>query len=190
MTSTHTLFTDHRTPRAWLSKPVDPSLLEALYNLLKWGPTGTNCNPMRVVFVCSPQAKETLLPCLDAGNVEKTRQAPVTAIVAYDHAFYEKLPTLFAHTDARSWFEGNEALIKDTAFRNSSLQGAYLILAARMLGLDAGPMSGFNADKVKEAFMPNKPWTPNFLCNLGYGDFSHIHPRLPRLSFEEACNIV
>jgi 3-hydroxypropanoate dehydrogenase len=190
MQNPETLFTEHRTHRAWLSKPVEPELLQRLYNLAKWGPTSANTSPMRVVFVTSPQAKQTLLTCVDAGNVEKTKQAPVTAIIAYDSLFYEKMPVLFPHTDARAWFEGNEALVQSTAFRNSSLQGAYFILAARMLGLGAGPMSGFNSQKIQELLMPHPHWVPNFLCNIGYPDASALHPRQPRLNFEEACTVL
>jgi 3-hydroxypropanoate dehydrogenase len=183
------VFRQARTHRAWLAKPVPDELLREIYDLFKMAPTSANASPARVVFVKSEEAKARLLPALAPANVEKTRSAPVTAIIAYDVEFYEKMPTLYPVADARSWFTGNAALIEETAFRNSSLQGAYLILAARALGLDCGPMSGFDGAKVNAEFFPDGKWKANFICNLGYGDASKLFPRLPRLSFEEACRI-
>jgi len=184
------LFIDARTHNGWNKKPVPEATLKALWDLARMGPTAANCSPMRVVFVTTPEGKERLRPALDEGNVEKTMNAPATAIVAYDTAFYDHLPTLFPHADARSWFAGNAAHAAETAFRNGSLQGGYLIMAARSLGLDCGPMSGFNPDKLNAAFFPDGRFKANFLCNLGYGDPSKLYPRSPRLAFEEACRIV
>ncbi|MGB8274633.1 MAG: malonic semialdehyde reductase [Alphaproteobacteria bacterium] len=184
------LFRTARTHSAWRDRPVGPALLKAVYDLTKMGPTSANCSPMRVVFVVSPEAKSRLKPCLDAGNVAKTMSAPATAIIAYDTKFYDLLPKLFPHTDARSWFAGKDAHIERTAFRNSALQGAYLILAARGLGLDCGPMSGFDNAKLDAEFFPDGRYKSNFLCNLGYGDPAKLHPRNPRLDFDEACRIL
>src|SRR5882724_2358289 len=184
------LFVGARTFSAWLPKEVSDQTLRELYDLMKYGPTTANTSPARLVFVKSKEAKEKLLPCLAPPNAEKTKAAPVTAIVAMDMAFYEKLPELFPHTDARSWFAGNDVLIKETAFRNSSLQGGYFILAARAMGLDCGPMSGFDNAKVDEAFLAGTTWKSNFICNLGYGDASKLHPRNPRLAFDEGCKIL
>ena len=184
------LFRDARTHMAWLDKPVDDDLLRQIYDLAKMGPTSANTSPMRVVFVKSAAAKEKLKPTLDAGNVAKTMAAPVTAIVGMDVHFYEMLPKLFPHTDARSWFKSiPDEKLEYLALRNSSLQGAYLMLAARGLGLDCGPMSGFNNAKVDELFFAGTTTKSNFLCNLGYGDGSKLHPRAPRLDFDEACRI-
>lgn len=185
-----TLFNNARTHNVWLDKPVDAGILKQVYDLTKMAPTSANCQPLRVVFVSSKEAKEKLKPCLDAGNVDKTMQAPVTAILGMDMEFYNELPRLFPHTDARSWFAGNEKKIYDTAFRNSSLQGGYFILAARALGLDCGPMSGFNNAKVDEAFFSGTAIKSNFICSLGYGDASKLHPRSPRPTFNEFCKIV
>jgi nitroreductase len=184
------LFRDARTYNAWLPKPVAVETLHALYDLMKWGPTSANTSPLRVVFVQSRAAKERLVACMNPGNVEKTRQAPVTALLGMDMEFYEKLPTLFPHTDARSWFAGKPATIESTAFRNSSLQGGYFILAARALGLDCGPMSGFNEHKLNAEFFPGGTVKVNFVCNLGHGDPASLLPRSPRLRFDEACAIV
>jgi 3-hydroxypropanoate dehydrogenase len=185
------LFLDGRTHNVWLDKPVDDALLRQVYDLAKMGPTSANMCPMRVVFVKTREAKEKLKPALDAGNVDKTMRAPVTAIIAMDVHFYEKLPKLFPHADAKAWFKDlPENVLEYIALRNSSLQGAYFILAARSLGLDCGPMSGFNNAKVDEAFFAGTPIKSNFLCNLAHGDASKLHPRNPRLSFEEACSIV
>ncbi|AGA32969.1 putative reductase RutE [Thioalkalivibrio nitratireducens DSM 14787] len=183
------LFFDARTHNEWQDRPVPDALLQELYDTFRWAPTSANCSPARIVFVKSPEAKEKLLPALIEGNVEKTRAAPVTAIIAYDLDFPEYLPRLFPHTDARSWFEGNEPLIESTAFRNGSLQGAYLILAARALGLDCGPMSGFDPEKVNEAFFAGTRIRANFLCNLGYGRPEALFPRGPRFDFDDVCRI-
>jgi 3-hydroxypropanoate dehydrogenase len=184
------IFREARTHAAWLDGPVDDALLKQVYDLARLGPTSANMCPMRVVFVKSPQAKEMLKPCLDAGNVDKTMKAPVTAIVGMDIRFYEKLPVLFPYVDAKAWFKDLPAnVLEYIALRNSSLQGAYIMVAARALGLDCGPMSGFNNAKVDEAFFAGTTVKSNFLCNLGYGDRSKLHSRSPRLSFGEACSI-
>jgi 3-hydroxypropanoate dehydrogenase len=184
------LFRNARTHNGWLDKPVTAVQLHALYDLMKMGPTSANSSPARLVFVTSPAGKEKLRPSLSAANLGKTMAAPVTVIVAMDMAFYEQLPRLFPHADARSWFAGKEDVIRATAMRNSSLQGAYLIIAARALGLDTGPMSGFDAQRVDEAFFAGTTFKSNFLMNLGYGDPSKLFERSPRLSFEEAAQIV
>src|SRR2546430_1287593 len=183
------LFRAARTHSAWLDRPVTDDQLRRIYDLMKWGPTSANSSPARLLFLRSRAAKERLAPALAPQNVEKTLQAPVTAIVAHDLRFYDELRRLFPHVDARSWFVGDEPLVDATAFRNGSLQGAYLILAARALGLDAGPMSGFDNAKVDQAFFENSSWKSNFLCNIGYGDAAKLHPRGPRLSFDQACII-
>jgi len=185
----NTLFLEARTHNGWREKLVTDEQLQQIYNLMKWGPTSANCSPARIVFVKSDTAKEKLLTCMNEGNIEKTRTAPVTAIIGMDMAFYEQLPKLFPHTDARSWFAGNQPLIDATAMRNSSLQGGYFIMAARAVGLDCAPMSGFNADKMNEAFFAGTTIKANFVCSLGYGDTSKLHARGPRLSFDEACKI-
>ncbi|MDG2526120.1 malonic semialdehyde reductase [Stenotrophomonas sp. HITSZ_GD] len=184
------LFRTARTQNAFLDKPVEDSQLRALYDLLKWGPTAANATPARIVFVKSKEAKAKLAPALSEGNLAKTLAAPVTAIIGFDQDFHEKLPYLFPHADAKSWFDGPREGRHESAFRNGSLQGAYLILAARALGLDAGPMSGFDAAKVDEAFFAGTHIKTNFLVNLGYGDPAGLFPRLPRLSFDEAARIV
>lgn len=184
------MFRDARTYNGWRAGDVSDVLIQAVYDLMKWGPTSANCCPGRFVFVKSPEAKEKLKPHLQAGNVEKTMAAPATVIVANDLEFYEKLPALFPHTNAKSWFEGKPEHIKETAMRNGTLQGAYLMLAARALGLDCGPMSGFSQKGVKEAFFPDENVQVNFICNLGYGDPASLKPRNPRLTFDEACRIV
>ncbi|MFC4526034.1 malonic semialdehyde reductase [Dyella halodurans] len=185
------LFRSARTFNAWLPKDVSDAQLHALYELAKFGPTSANSSPMRLIFMKSKEAKEKLSPFLSEGNRAKTMAAPVTAIVATDHAFYEKLPQLFPHADARSWFVDNQPLIDVTAFRNGTLQGAYVIIAARALGLDCGPMSGFDAAGVDAAFFAGTTIRANFLINIGYGDASRdLFPRSPRLSFDEACRIV
>ena len=183
------LFREARTHNGWQPKTIGEDTLRRLHDLLKMGPTSANCLPALFVFVQSPEAKARLKPCLAPNNVEKTMAAPVTVIVGYDTEFYEKLPQLFPHTDARSWFAGNPELIQSTAFRNASLQGGYLILAARALGLDCGPMSGFDHAQVDAAFFPGGKVKSNFLINLGYGDPSKVRPRGPRLAFEDACRI-
>ncbi len=183
------LFRTARTYNAF-SGEIDDATLHRLYDLLKFGPTAANASPARFVFVKSAEAKAKLAPALDAGNRDKTLAAPVTVIIGHDMAFYDKLPVLFPHTDARSWFAGKpESVLETVALRNGSLQGAYLILAARSLGLDTGPMSGFNNAKVDEAFFAGTAIRSNFLVNLGKGDASSIFPRSPRLGFDEACLI-
>jgi 3-hydroxypropanoate dehydrogenase len=184
------LFRAARTHNEWLDKPVSDELLMQVYDLMKWAPTSANSSPARIVFVRSAAAKERLLSAMIPGNVEKTRTAPVTAIIAHDTEFHEKLPTLFPQADARSWFAGNQPLIETTAFRNGTLQGAYLIIAARALGLDAGPMSGFDNAKVDKEFFPDGKVKSNFLINLGYGDHAKLFPRNPRLPFAEAAQIL
>jgi 3-hydroxypropanoate dehydrogenase len=187
--STEQLFEHARTHSHWLDRPIPESTLRRLWDLARMGPTSANCSPARLVFVTTPAAKDRLVPCMSPGNQDKTRRAPATMIVGMDMAFHEQLPRLFPHADARSWFEGKPALIESTAFRNSSLQGGYLILAARALGLDCGPMSGFDADKVDATFFAGTSVRVNFICNLGHGDAAHLHPRHPRLEFDEACRI-
>ncbi len=185
------LFREARTHTVWRDQPVEDSLLQQVYELARMGPTSANMCPLRVVFVKTREAKEKLKPCLDAGNVDKTMKAPVTAILAMDIHFYEKLPQLFPHVDARAWFKDlPENVLEYIALRNSSLQGAYFMLAARALGLDCGPMSGFNNAMVDAAFFAGTTIKSNFLCNLGHGDASKLHPRSPRLSFDEACRVV
>jgi 3-hydroxypropanoate dehydrogenase len=181
------LFAEARTHWKWSDEPVLDSTLHELYDLMKMGPTSANCSPARLVFLRTPEAKEKLKPALSSGNLEKTMSAPVTVIVAEDPKFYDKLPQLFPHADARAWFATSEALASETAFRNSTLQGGYLIMAARSLGLDAGPMSGFDRAKTDAAFFAASGWKSNFLINLGHGDASVLFPRSPRLSFDEAC---
>ena len=184
------LFNNARTHNVWQDKPIPDSLLIELHDLMKWGPTSANSSPARFVFVRSPQAKRKLGPTLSPGNHDKTMAAPCTVIVAYDLAFHEELPRLFPHVDARSWFAGKPDHLQVTAFRNGTLQGAYLILAARALGLDCGPMSGFDNAKVDAAFFAGTTIRSNFLVNLGYGNRSKVHKRNPRLAFEEVCRIV
>jgi len=181
------LFRTARTHNKWRDRPVPDGLLRELYELVKMGPTSANCSPARFVFVRTPEGKAKLRPALSSGNLEKTLAAPVTVIVAADTLFYDQLPKLFPHADARSWFTSSEEMAKETAFRNSTLQGAYLILAARALGLDAGPMSGFKPDLINAAFFEGTSYRANFLVNLGYGDPSGVFGRLPRLGFDEAC---
>lgn len=183
------LFTEARTHHGWQDKEVADGLLREIYDLAKWGPTSANSSPMRIVFVKSKSAKEKLMPALMGSNVEQVRAAPVTAIIAYDQKFFEHLPALFPAFDMRSMFVGNPSLSEQTAFRNSSLQGGYFILAVRALGLDAGPMSGFDNAKVDQAFFEKSSWKSNFLCNIGYGDAAKLHPRGPRLGFDQACVI-
>jgi 3-hydroxypropanoate dehydrogenase len=182
------LFREARTHQRFTDQPVTDDELRDLYALLKLGPTSANSSPARLLFLRTEDAKRKLVPALSSGNVEKTLAAPVTAIVAYDPRFYVKLPTLFPHNpDAMTWFTDNDALAATTAFRNGTLQGAYLILACRAVGLDAGPMSGFDNAKVDELFLADRGWRSNFLCNIGHGDPAALHPRSPRLDFDEAC---
>jgi len=184
------LFREARTYRAWRPGRVPEAVLRELYELTALGPTSGNCLPARFVFVTSEAAKERLIPALDPGNVEKTRTAPVTAIVAYDSEFVDTMRRFTKNPNALPWLAGNPAAAAETAFRNGSLQGGYLILAARALGLDCGPMSGFHAEKINREFFPDGKWKVNFLCNLGYGDATQMPPRTPRLGFEDACRTV
>ena len=200
------LFSDARTHSAWLDRPVDADLLHRLYDLMKWGPTSANCCPVRILFLCTKQAKERLRPALQQANVDKTMRAPVTAVIAHDLKFFEQLPRLFPAVPAmKEMFSQSAELAASTAMRNGSLQGAYFILAARSLGLDCGPMSGFDNEKVDREFFPTPahgtavkaggfiaagPIKSNFLCNLGYGDAAKLHPRGPRLDFTEACQVL
>lgn len=187
--TTEQLFTEARTQNGYLDEPVPDATLEHLYDLLKWGPTAANSCPARFVFVRSAAAKERLIACMNPGNVQKVREAPVTVIVGMDMAFYDQLPKLFPHADARSWFVGKPAAIEATAFRNSSLQGGYMILAARALGLDCGPMSGFDAAKMDAEFWAGTEVKTNFVCTLGRGDPAKVFARNPRLAFDEACRL-
>ena len=183
------LFREARTQNKWQDRPVPDATLEEVYNLLKWAPTSANSSPARFVFIRTGEGKAKLKQVLSPGNLEKTMTAPVTVIVAHDVEFYEKLPFLFPHADARSWFAGNPAFAETSAFRNGTLQGAYLMMAARSVGLDAGAMSGFDNAKVDELFLAGTTWKSNFLVNLGYGDPAGLFPRSPRLSFDEACRL-
>jgi 3-hydroxypropanoate dehydrogenase len=187
---TKRIFEDARSHAAWQARAVPDDLLRQIYAVAKMGPTSANCCPMRLVFVTSAAAKARLKPCLFEGNVEKTMSAPTTAIIAHDTQFFDLLPQLYPARDMRTGFASNAELAATTAFRNSSLQGGYLMIAARALGLDCGPMSGFDNAKVDAEFFPDGRWKSNFLCNLGYGDSSKLHPRNPRLSFEEACRVL
>ncbi len=187
--TTAQLFDNARSHNEFAAAAIPEATLRQLYDLLKWAPTSANCSPARFIFVTTPEAKARLLPAMSPGNLEKTKQAPVSVIIGMDMAFYDKLPQLFPHADAKSWFVGNEAMIAATAFRNSSMQGAYLIMAARSLGLDCGPMSGFDAAKVDAEFWAGSSVKTNFIVNLGHGDASKLFSRSPRLSFEEACQI-
>lgn len=186
------LFREARTHNRWQNREVSDVLIRAMYDLMKFGPTSANMCPARFAFVKSQAAKDRLKPHLDAGNVEKTMAAPVTVIIANDLKFYDQLPKLFPHApDARGWFSGNAPEVnKEIALRNGSLQGAYLMMAARSLGLDCGPMSGFKPQGVKEAFFPDHDYQVNFICNIGYGDEAGLFPRSPRLEFDEACAIL
>lgn len=184
------LFSKARTHNGWLNRPVEVDLLKAVWNLAKMGPTSANCCPARIVFVISDEAKGRLKPHLIGENVEQTMIAPVTAIIGQDMKFFDRLGELFPHTEARSWFAGNEALIESTAFRNATLQGAYFMLAARALGLDCGPMSGFDNDAVDKEFFAATDVRSNFLCNLGYGSGEGMYPRSPRPDFDDVCSVV
>ena len=185
------IFRKARSYSYWLDKPVDDALLRQIYDLAKMGPTSANMCPLRIIFVKSREAKERLKPALNEGNVHKTMSAPVTAILGMDIHFYEKLTRLYPRADARSWFKDlPEQVLEYIALRNSSLQGAYFMLAARSEGLDCGPMSGFNNAKVDAEFFAGTSIKSNFLCAVGYGDASKLHPRSPRLTFEEACQVI
>ena len=185
------IFRDARSYNDWLDKPVTDEQIHAIYELMKMGPTSANMQPARIVWVKSDEQKERLVECVAQGNVAKVRAAPVTAIIGYDIDFHEELPWLFPHTDAKSWFEGDEEGREEGAFRNSALQGAYLMIAARALGLDCGPMSGFDADKVNKAFFADEPrHRANFICAIGYGDPESIFSRSPRPDFDKFNAIV
>ena len=182
------LLVNARSHNKWTDQPVTDEQIDRIYDILKFGPTSANCSPARFLFLRTKEAKDRLAPALSSGNMEKTLSAPVVAIVAYDPRFYEKLPQLFPHNqDARSWFTSNEGLAATTAFRNGTLQGAYLMMAARAIGLDVGPMSGFDNAKVDDIFLQDRGWRSNFLVNLGHGDPDGLFARSPRLSFDEAC---
>ncbi|MBH90014.1 MAG: malonic semialdehyde reductase [Magnetovibrio sp.] len=183
------LFNTARTRNGWMDKSVGVEILHEIWNLTRMGPTSANCSPARIVFVTSKKAKEKLCPALLEANVAKAMKAPVSAIIGYDIKFYERLPQLFPHTDAMSWFVGNEELIQTTAFRNGTLQGAYFMMAARALGLDCGPISGFDNAMVDAIFFPNSAIKSNFICSIGYGNDENLYPRSPRLNFDEACRI-
>ncbi|NRA30529.1 MAG: malonic semialdehyde reductase [Parvularculaceae bacterium] len=184
------LFTEARTRNAWSDRPVSDDQIQAIYDLMKWGPTSANCSPARFKFIRTQEGKEKLRPFLMEGNVEKTMTAPCVVIIGNDLKFYEELPRLFPHTDAKSWFTGNDALIAETAMRNGTLQGAYLMIAARALGLDCGAMSGFDKAGVTEAFFGGTTVEANWLCNLGYGTDEQLFPRSPRLAFDEAAELL
>ncbi len=184
------LFCDARTQNAWKEGDIPDDKLRALVDVVKMGPTSANCSPARFVFIKSPEGKARLKPHLSEGNTEKTLTAPVTVIIAHDMEFYEHLPKLFPHTDAKSWFTSNDDLIRETAFRNGTLQGGYMIVAARAMGLDCGPMSGFDKDGVDEEFFKGTTYKSNFLLNLGQGDPSVLFPRSPRFDFDEIASIL
>lgn len=181
------LFTEARTYNSWSGRAVDEAMVRKLYALVSQGPTTANSHPGRFVFIRSAEAHERLRPHLSEGNIEKTMAAPCCVIVAYDTRFYEYMPQLFPGRDFSATFAGKDAVIADTATRSSTLAGAYLILAARALGLDAGPMSGFNKETLDADFFPDGRWKSNFLCNIGYGTPDKLFPRNPRLAFEQAC---
>ena len=184
------LFLDARTHNAFAPGEIARTLIEAVYQLAKWGPTASNCNPGRFVFLTTPEARARLAPHMSSANRAKTLAAPVNVIMAYDLDFAEKIPFLFPHKpEAKNWFK-DPAMARETAFRNGTLQAAYLMLAARSLGLDCGPMSGFNVDGVNEAFFDGTSWRANFICNIGYGTSANLFSRLPRLSFDEICQVL
>lgn len=182
------IFKEARTHRTWLDKPVDPETLKSIYELMKFGPTSANCCPLRITFVSSPEGKEKLKSCLDKGNIEKTMAAPLTALFAYDLKFYTK-EQLGLNEGMQKYFTKTEAFTEESALRNSTLQAAYFMLAARLHGVDCGPMSGFDADKLNQAFFPSSDLRVNFICNLGYGKTEDLNERKPRLSFEQACKV-
>lgn len=183
------LFLNARTYNGWEEAPLDEALLHRLYDLVKMGPTSANASPARFIFCTTKESREKLAALASESNAAKIRQAPVTVIIGMDLDFAEKLPELFPHADARSWFAGNEALTRETAFRNSSLQGAWLIMAARAIGLDTGPMSGFDKAGVDSAFWAGTAVETNFICSIGHGTGENLFARLPRLPFDEACRI-
>jgi len=181
------LFEDARTHNGWLDRSIDDATLSRLYDLARMGPTSANCSPARFLFLRSSESKARLQPALTKGNLDKTMAAPVTVIVAHDLSFYDALPRLFPHVDARSWFTSSPEFTRETALRNGSLQAAYLMLAARAIGVDVGPMSGFDRTKVDEEFLKGTTWRSDLLINLGHGDPSRLMNRLPRLQVDEAC---
>lgn len=185
-----TILTNARTHFEWQDKPLPEGAVERLYEAVRLGPTSGNCTPARFVFIETAEARERLLPCMSSGNREKTKTAPLNVIVAQDPKFYDHLPDLFPHNDAKSWFTSSPELAAETAFRNSSMQAAYLVVAARAMGLDAGPMSGFKPDMISEAFLSGTGWLPNMIVNIGYGRRDALFERLPRLDFETACRKV
>ena len=184
------LFTRARTPLRWTTRPVEEELLRRIYDLVRMGPTSGNCCPVRVVFLVGSAAREKLRPALSAGNVNRVMGAPVIAIVAHDPLFFEQLPKLSPGEELRAWFAADVGLSEETAFRNGTLQGAYMIMAARALGLDVLPVSGFDQSMVEDAFLVEQGWRANFLLCLGYGDFADLPERAPRLEFEQACRII
>ena len=191
MTKPEDILTQRRSHNEWLKKDVPDSLLHQLYDIMKWGPTSANCSPARIVFIKTTQAKKRLIEHVIESNAEKTLTAPVTAIIAYDKKFYDHIPKLFPHNpDAKDWFSGSEKFAETTAFRNSSLQGAYFIVAARLLGLDCGPMSGFDNEGLDKEFFSNTAFKSNFICNIGYGDESKLFERSPRFDFDQICKIL
>ncbi|MBP02759.1 MAG: malonic semialdehyde reductase [Rhodospirillaceae bacterium] len=181
------LFTEARSFNKWKNIPVSEEIIRKMFDLLKMGPTSANCSPARFHFVKTQKGKQKLRAGLSKGNLEKTLSAPVTVIIAYDTQFFNQLDQLFPHENAKIWFAGNKELITETAFRNSTLQGAYLMLAARSLGLDCGPLSGFNKEVINNLFFPDGQFNVNFICNIGYGDTDDILPRLPRFNFDDVC---
>ena len=189
-TGLNLLFRDARTHSRWQGGCIGETLLRKVFDLTIMAPTSANCAPARFVFVSTPEGKERLKPALLSGNIEQTMAASVTAIIGYDMEFYEHLPNLYPAADAKSWFIDNKKLIWETAFRNSSLQGAYFLMAARALGLDCGPMSGFDEDKVNEEFFPDGRFKTNFLCNIGHGAGEKLAARAPRFSFDEVCEVI
>jgi len=191
MTKPEDILTQGRSHNEWLKKDVTDNLLHQLYDIMKWGPTSANCSPARIVFIKTTEAKKRLIEHVIESNAEKTLSAPVTAIIAYDKKFYDHIPKLFPHNpDAKDWFSGSEEFAEKTAFRNSSLQGAYFIIAARLLGLDCGPMSGFDNEGLDKEFFSDTSFKSNFICNIGYGDESKLFKRSPRFDFDQICKIL
>ena len=191
MTKPEDIFTQARSHNDWLAKDVPDNLLHQLYSIMKWGPTSANCSPVRIIFIKTTKAKKKLIQHVIESNVEKTLSAPITAIIAYDKKFYEHIPKLFPHNpDAKDWFSWSEEFAEKTAFRNSSLQGAYFIIAARLLGLDCGPMSGFDNESLDKEFFSDTEFKSNFICNIGYGDHSKLFERSPRFDFDQICKIL
>ncbi|WP_378942172.1 malonic semialdehyde reductase [Mesorhizobium sp. ANAO-SY3R2] len=184
------LFLDARSQNGWLDRPVDLALLGQIHDIARMGPTSMNCSPLRILYLTTDSARERLKPALAAGNIDKIMNCPVVAVFATDYAFSERMPFLFPHTDGKGFFERNPQIVEDTAFRNATLQAAYYMLAARALGLDCGPISGFNAKLVNETLFAGTPLKVNFICGMGHGDPAKLFPRHPRLSFEEVCTIL